>query len=222
MPSDANRVIVINPNSNQAVTNGMASALEPLVRPGGPQVECMTLFEGPFGIESQADIDAVVDPLRDVVTGREDAGAFVIACYSDPGLPVCRAATEKPVFGTQECDVLTAMARGERFGVIALSETSIDRHVQYLTRMGVVSRLAGERSANLSVDESATADKAFSHLLAVGRELRDLDGADVMVLGCAGMAAHRRGLEDDLGVPVIDPVQAATVMAISSVLGRTT
>jgi len=222
MPSDANRVIVINPNSNQAVTNGMASALEPLVRPGGPQVECMTLFEGPFGIESQADIDAVVDPLRDVVTGREDAGAFVIACYSDPGLPVCRAATEKPVFGTQECGVLTAMARGERFGVIALSETSIDRHVQYLTRMGVVSRLAGERSANLSVDESATADKAFSHLLAVGRELRDLDGADVMVLGCAGMAAHRRGLEDDLGVPVIDPVQAATVMAISSVLGRTT
>lgn len=222
MSSDANRVIVINPNSNQAVTHGMARTLEPLTHAGGPQVECMTLFEGPFGIESQADIDAVVEPLRDVVTSRDDAGAFVIACYSDPGLPVCRAATDKPVFGTQECGVLTAMARGERFGVIALSEASIERHVRYLSRMGVIDRLAGERSANLSVDESATGDKAFSHLRAVGRELRDLDGADVLVLGCAGMAIHRRGLEDSLGIPVIDPVQAAAVMAISSVLERTT
>jgi len=222
MPSGASRVIVINPNSNQAVTEGMALALEPLTHPGGPQVECMTLYEGPFGIESQADIDAVVEPLRDVVTSREDAGAFVIACYSDPGLPVCREATDKPVFGTQECGVLTAMAQGDRFGVIALSEASIERHVRYLSRMGVLDRMAGERSANLSVDESATADKAFSHLQAVGRELRDLDGADVLVLGCAGMAAHRKGLEDSLGVPVIDPVQAAAVMAISSVIGRTT
>jgi len=88
--------------------------------------------------------------------------------------------------------------------------------------MGVIDCLAGERSANLSVDESATGDKAFSHLRAVGRELRDLDGADVLVLGCAGMAVHRRGLEDSLGIPVIDPVQAAAVMAISSVLERTT
>ena len=95
MSSDANRVIVINPNSNQAVTHGMARTLEPLTHAGGPQVECMTLFEGPFGIESQADIDAVVEPLRDVVTSRDDAGAFVIACYSDPGLPVCRPRTSR-------------------------------------------------------------------------------------------------------------------------------
>lgn len=221
MSNETNPVIVINPNSNQAVTDGMARALEPLTHPGGPQVECMTLFEGPFGIESQADIDAVVEPLCDVVTSREDAGGFVIACYSDPGLQACRKATRKPVFGTQSCGVLTAMARGARFGVIALSEASIERHLRYLNHMDVIGRLAGERSANLSVDESATAGEAFSQLRAVGRELRDLDGADVLVLGCAGMVAHRSGLEDSVGLPVIDPVQAAVAMAISTVLGRT-
>ena len=53
------RIVVINPNSNQAVTNGMAEALEPLSISGGPQIECVTLIDGPFGIESQEDVDSV-------------------------------------------------------------------------------------------------------------------------------------------------------------------
>jgi Asp/Glu/hydantoin racemase len=43
------------------------------------------------------------------------------------------------------------------------------------------------------------------------------DGADVIVMGCAGMARHRRPLEAVLGVPVIDPTQAAVAMAIGAV-----
>jgi Asp/Glu/hydantoin racemase len=43
------------------------------------------------------------------------------------------------------------------------------------------------------------------------------DGADVLIMGCAGMARHRRPLEDALGVPVIDPTQAAVAMAIGTV-----
>jgi len=51
----------------------------------------------------------------------------------------------------------------------------------------------------------------------VGRELRDLDGAEALVMGCAGMARHRKALEDELGIPVIDPTQAAVAMAIGAV-----
>jgi allantoin racemase len=51
---------------------------------------------------------------------------------------------------------------------------------------------------------------------AVGRELVEKDGADVIVMGCAGMARHRRPLEAALGVPVIDPTQAAVAMAIGT------
>ena len=78
---------------------------------------------------------------------------FVIACYSDPGLQVCREATDKPVFGIQECGVLAAMAQGDRFGVIALQEDSIRRHLTYLKEMGVIGRFAKESAANLSVEE---------------------------------------------------------------------
>jgi Asp/Glu/hydantoin racemase len=54
-------------------------------------------------------------------------------------------------------------------------------------------------------------------MIAVGRELKERDRADVIVMGCAGMARHRRALEEAVGVPVIDPVQAAVTMALGTV-----
>ncbi len=54
-------------------------------------------------------------------------------------------------------------------------------------------------------------------MIEVGTELKDRDGAGVIVMGCAGMARHRRPLEDALGVPVIDPTQAAVAMAVGTV-----
>ena len=211
-------ILVINPNSNQAVTDGMADALQVLKISGGPKIECLTLAEGPFGVESQADIESVTLPLLKLVTERDDADAYVIACYSDPGLQVCREATPKPVFGIQECGVLTALAQGDRFGVIALADASIKRHLRYLRQMGVMDRLARERAANLSVHDSATGTETFARLCEVGIELRDLDGAETIILGCAGMAAHRIPLAEFLGIPVIDPVQAATSMAMGAVM----
>lgn len=211
-------ILVINPNSNQAVTDGMADALKVLKVSGGPKIECLTLAEGPFGVESQADIEAVTLPLRKLVIERDDANAYVIACYSDPGLQVCREATPKPVFGIQECGVLTALSQGDRFGVIALADASIKRHLRYLRQMGVMERLARERAANLSVHDSATGKETFARLCEVGTELRDFDGAETIVLGCAGMAVHRIPLAEFLGIPVIDPVQAATSMAMGAVM----
>ena len=62
----------------------------------------MTLKNGPFGIESQLDSDSVILPLANFVKTRPDAGAFVIACYSTPGIDTCRSVTSQPVFGIQE------------------------------------------------------------------------------------------------------------------------
>ena len=62
--------------------------------------------------------------------------------------------------------------------------------------------------------------RPFARMLAVGRTLRDQDGADAIVLGCTGMARHRAPLETELGVPVIDPTQAAVAMAMGAVLAR--
>lgn len=208
-------IVVINPNSNQAVTDGLSAALEPFRL--GPPIECLTLAEGPFGVESQVDSDSVVLPLVRLVQERADAGAFVIACYSDPGLDACRSVSPVPVFGIQESGVLTAMTRADLFGVIAIAEPSILRHRRFMRRMGVLDRLAGERALNMSVDETARGSGTFDRLVEVGTALKG-DGAGALVLGCAGMAVHRARLEAELGIPIIEPTQAAVAMAMGAVL----
>ncbi len=210
-------ILVINPNSNPAVTAGLDAALATLRLRDGPSIRCTTLSEGPFGIETQRDVEQVTLPLRRLVERDNAADAFVIACFSDPGLHVCREATRRPVFGINECGVLTALARGERFGIIAIAAKSVARHRRYLRQMGLDGRLAGERPLGMSVAETASGENTFARMETVGRALVEQDGADVVVMGCAGMARHRRPLEAALGVPVIDPTQAAVAMAIGTV-----
>ena len=212
-------IVVINPNSNELVTDGIRDALKEFNLPKSPAIECVTLKEGPFGIESQLDSDSVIIPLVNLVQSRTDAGAFVIACYSDPGLYACRSITKKPVFGIQESGVLSALARADRFGVIAISDASIQRHWRVMARMQVLDRLAGELPLNVSVDESARGTKTLEKLVNVGGLLKK-QGADVLVLGCAGMATHRKKVEEALGIPVIDPTQAAVALAMGVLLSN--
>lgn len=211
------RIHVINPNSNQAVTDGLDAALGPLRFAEGPEIHCSTLVEGPFGVENQLHVEQVKVPLRRLVESDNESAAFVIACYSDPGLHVCREGTDRPVFGIAESGVLTALARGDRFGVIAIAQRSIRRHIRYLREMGLMDRLAGERPLDMTVAETASGEGTLAKMIAVGRELKEKDGADVIVMGCAGMARHRKPLEEAVGVPVIDPTQAAVTMALGAV-----
>src|SRR6202795_5215127 len=148
------RILVINPNSNVVVTRGLEAALQPLDFADGPEIVCATLEGGPFGVESQADVDSVAMPLRRLVESDNGSAAFVIACYSDPGLHVCREGTDRPVFGIAECGVLTALTRADTFGVIAIAQRSIRRHIRYLRQMGLMERLTRERPLNMSVARS--------------------------------------------------------------------
>ena len=212
------RILVINPNSTQAVTDGIHLALEPLRLSGGPTFECVTLREGPPGIQSQRDVDAVIGPLTRLIAERDaDCSAFVIACYSDPGLFSAREVTTKPVLGISECGVLTALTLGHRFGVIAILAQSIPRHLRYLGAMGVIDRLAAELPVGLQVTELADASRTQQRMIDTGRRLVEEHGAHVIVMGCAGMAQYRAPLEDALGVPVVEPTQAAAGMALARV-----
>ncbi|WP_193170510.1 aspartate/glutamate racemase family protein [Nisaea nitritireducens] len=209
-------IVVINPNSTEAVTEAMSAALDPLRLPGGPEIECLTNADGPPGIESQADVDLAAVQTREIVARRANsASAFVIACYSDPGIHACREATDKPVYGIAESGVLCAMSTVERFGVVAILDKSIPRHLRYIRTLGFESRLAGERALGLGVVELSNESVTYGRLLETGKKLRDSDGAQAVVLGCAGMARYRSSLEDDLGLPVIDPTQAAVSNALT-------
>jgi Asp/Glu/hydantoin racemase len=216
------RILVVNPNSTEAVTRSIDEAMAPLRFPGGPEIACLTLAEGPSGIETQSDADSVIAPLCRLIAARDnEASAFVIACFSDPGLFSAREATGKPVFGIAECGILTALTLGHRFGVISILARSVPRHLRYVGAMGLSDRLAADLPIELGVVELADEGRTLERMVAVGRSLRDAHGADVVVMGCAGMARYRARVESAIGVPVVEPTQAAVAMAIGRVqLGR--
>ena len=212
------RILVINPNSTETVTRGIDQAVEPLRMPGGPAIDCVTLKEGPPGIETQQHVDSVVAPLLRLVRDKDgEYEAFVIACYSDPGLHSVREATKKPVLGISECGILTALTLGHRFGVIAILQQSIPRHLRYVGALGVTGRLAAELPVDIPVVELSNEKKTFGRMVEVGRALRERHGADVVVMGCAGMARYRKPLQDEIGIPVVEPTQAAVSMAVGRV-----
>ncbi len=212
-------ILVVNPNSTEAVTEAIDRAADPFRLEGGPEIRAVTNHAGPPGIQSQGDADGVVPQLRRTAAeagGRADA--LVLACFSDPGLHVLREDTGKPVLGIAEAGLLTALTLGERVGVLAILARSVPRHLRYVRQMGLDARFAGDRPVDLEVVELADPVRTRARLLETGRALRDRDGADVLVLGCAGMADHRPALAQALGLPVVEPVQAAIGMAMAAAM----
>jgi Asp/Glu/hydantoin racemase len=82
--------------------------------------------------------------------------------------------------------------------------------------MGIAGRLAGERAVGLPVVELADEAKTAQRMIEAGKALA-ADGADAIVMGCAGMAQYRDRVEQACGVPVVEPTQAAVAMAIGRV-----
>lgn len=209
-------LIIINPNSSQTVTDGIDRAVDPLRRFGVP-IRCMTLAEGPPGIESQRQADLTIAPMLNLAAAQKDASGYVIACFGDPGLHALRDQTALPVVGIQEAAVMSALTLGQRFGVIAIMAASIPRHMRAFGAMGVLDRLAGDRALGLGVADLADPDKSLAAMIATGKRLRDEDGSDVLIMGCAGMAHYRETLESETGLPVVEPCQAGAALALSHI-----
>jgi len=216
-----NSLIVINPNSSQTVTDMISEAIDPL-RAFGVPIRCLTLAEGPPGIESQWQSDQTIAPMLALAAAQTDAAGFVIACFGDPGLHALRDQTALPVVGIQEASVMTALTLGQRFGVISILPPSIPRHLRAFGAMGVLDRLAGDRALGLGVAELGDADKSLDAMIVTGKRLRDEDRADVLIMGCAGMANYRAPLQDAIGLPIVEPSQVAVSMALGQIsLGLT-
>ncbi len=219
MQQNTRRILVLNPNSSLAVTDKMREGCHELRLPPRQEVTFATLASGPVGIETQRDVESVVLPTCAYFQANP-AAAYVIGCFSDPGLhlprgalAVARLELAAPVTGIAEASFLAAMMLGERFGIVSIKEGSIVRHRRAVGAIGAMARLAGDRALDLGVADLLDEERSIRRILEVGRVLRDKDRADVLILGCATMGVYRARIETTLGVPVVDPTQAAIVQA---------
>lgn len=209
------RILVINPNSNATMTEIMDRRLDALRWQGGPDLVCTTLENGPPAIETMEHCRQVVAPLCDLVRREPSADAFVIGCFSDPGLAELRGITSRPVFGFCEAGVASATAMGGPYGIITNLEDDVADELDYLRTRQLDGRLAGIEAAGVPVSRLATDPDAFEKTVAATRRLAG-QGARSVVLGCAGFSAFAPRLQEVTGVAIVDPTIAATAMAIAA------
>ncbi len=212
------RILVINPNRSADCTAGIDAAVARFRHPAGAAIDVVDLPEGPPAIYTWRHWHAVVEPLCQRIE-REAADVYIIACGSDPGIDAARTATDRPVLGVFRSAVAAAVAQAERFGVIALVDSSKARHLAALRAMGLDGRLAAEVPLNVSMAALLEPDTVRGRLIdAAGTCVAA--GAGAVILGCTGMAHHRAAIEAAVGVTVIEPCQAAVALALATVADR--
>jgi allantoin racemase len=215
------RIHLINPNTSRAMTAKTAVTAREVA---GPDVDvvatCPDPGAGPAAVESHTDEAWAALVVAQQVAAVEAAGGgagdvgpadgYVVACFGDPGLDAARELTDGPVVGIAEAAMHVATLSGRTFAVVTTLSRTLGRAHDLVRRYGFEDACVAMYAADVPVLELEDAGSAAREKIAelCERAVRD-DGADTVVLGCAGMTDLCADLTKRTGVPVIDGVAAA-------------
>ena len=207
------RITVINPNTSDALTRTIGLAARQ-VAPSGVEIVGVGSSVGVESVESHAEeAIAAVGVLEQVRLHDRETDAFVIACFGDTGVAAARETASGPVVGMTEAALQVACLVAHRFAVITMPARTIAHTDRVVRALGLEHRCA-VRAVDVPVHEL---EAGSAHLLeaftAEGRRAIEQDGAEAVVLGCAGLADLVDPLSAALGVPVVDGVAAAVGLA---------
>jgi len=208
------RILVVNPNTTESMTATIAAAAHSAAAQG-TEVVAVTSKMGPASIEGYYD-EALAVPglLAEIARGEhEGADAAVIACFDDTGLDAARAMASVPVIGICEAALTLAAFVAQRFSVVTTMERSRVPIEALVRRYGMAER-AGVRAADIPVlsleDSQSGAERKLRAEIAQAIEV---DRAEAIVLGCAGMANLAAEYRRAFRIPVIEGVGAAVKQA---------
>lgn len=210
------RIHLINPNTSRAMTDKVAVTAREVAGPDVAVVAtCPAPGAGPAAVESHTDEAWAALVVAQQVAAAEAAGdgpadGYVVACFGDPGLDAARELTSGPVVGIAEAAMHVATLSGRTFAVVTTLSRTLGRAHDLVRRYGFEDACVAMYAADVPVLELEDAGSAARDKIAelCERAVRD-DGADTVVLGCAGMTDLCADLTKRTGVPVIDGVAAA-------------
>ena len=207
-------LLLINPNTTASIT---ALVLKHARRfaAKGTNLRAVSGAFGPryiasrigYAIAGHAAVDALAND-----TGRKDA--VVLACFGDPGLAALKEVSKVPVIGMAEAAILQASAIGKRFSIVTGGERWKPMLEEFVAQQGMSARLASVRTVAPTGADIARNPKAALALLAKGCTacVRE-DGADVVILGGAGLAGLAAKLKASVEAPLLDGLACAISMA---------
>lgn len=206
------RIALLNPNTTESMTASMLSVAR-TVAAADVELVPLTAVRGPTAIESHVDEAYAAAAVADLLLEHPELDGYVIACASDPGLFAARELVAAPVVGIGEAAYLYACNLGLTFSLITTLPRDIPATRVRIAMHGLASRCASVRAAGVPVLETGAANEAgTAAVIEQGRLAVAGDGAEVLVLGCGGMADLPAIVSAELGVPVVDGVAAAVTL----------
>lgn len=203
------RMLIINPNSDPAMTAAIRESAE---RFAWGDVEVVTLATpgAPPFLESYEDEIRSGPGMTKLLREHEEAfDAFVIACHSDTNLHAAREITAKPVIGIGEASMKLASFLGHNFSVVTTHRHSVPGKLRQIRALHLQDLIVSIRAPEEG-EEGWTNEDLFMEL---SRRAVEEDGAEVIVLGCAGLSGMDRRIQETLDVPVLDGVACALILA---------
>ncbi|MEM7024134.1 MAG: aspartate/glutamate racemase family protein [Pseudomonadota bacterium] len=209
------RILVVNPNTTESMTAKIGEAARAVAAPG-TEITALDPGHGPVSVEGHYDGVFCLPGLLQCIRQGEAEGydGFVVACFDDPGIGACREIATGPVIGICEAAMHAASLIANSFSVVTTLPRAIPVIEELGYRYGMERRLRRVRAAAIPVLalEDENSEAATKVRAEVERAVEE-DGAEAILLGCAGMADLAAWLTERTGVPVIDGVGAAVKLA---------
>jgi allantoin racemase len=203
------KILIINPNSNAEMTNAIQKTAEGFAGKEY-EVETYSTLGAPKFIETYEDAAKAAPGMMNLVRENENkVDAFIIACHCDPNIDLMKEITKKPIVGIGEASMKIASMLGHKFSVVSTAKHSIPNKEAVIRKYHLQEVMASVRAP---IDENKNCSDEEKYLDAAKLAIEE-DMAEVIVLGCAGMTGLDKKLEKKLGVPVLDGVICALIIA---------
>ncbi len=208
------KIVVINVNTSQSMTDIIAGAARRYASTGTEIVTLKPYFGAETvdcSFESYLSAVAVMDR---VVTYREPYDAVIMAGFGEHGRDGIQELIEQPVIEICEASAHVAMLLGRTFSVITTLQRSVPAIEDRLRLAGLSKRCASVRAGGMTTQEVDDDPEGTVHaIVEEARKAVEVDRAEVICLGCAGMAGLEEAITGALEVPVIDGIAAAVRLA---------
>lgn len=211
-------ILLVNPNLTVSMTDRMATAAR-LVAGPDVNVTAVTSAYGPPSIEGYYDEVFSVPPMQEAVmplAGSIDG--VVLGCFDDTGVDALRTVLDVPVIGICQAAMQAAAILANSFSVVTTLERTVPALEKLALFYGFERRCRKIRAAEVAVLDLE--ESGSGAIESIEREIECAlaeDGAEAIVLGCAGMVDFSHALSAKYGVPVVEGVTAAvkTIEALS-------
>jgi len=197
------------------MTEHIRRELDRIRRPD-TEITVMNPEHGPDSIECAYDEVLAGRGTLELVAKANAEGydAILIACYSDPALDAAREVSSVLVIGIEEAALHVASMLGHKFSVITSLPRRMPTRDLHARMRGVESCFASALPLDMPVLEMDTQpEKVKARAVALSRKAIEEDGAEVIILGCAGMTGYAKDIERESGAVILDPVAVAFKLA---------